>query len=66
MHYIEIQTMEGKRLEWVAIAADSDKNRLMNWGNRLKDANPDLPVNIRLTDGFQGDVVVSWQDEEGK
>lgn len=63
MHYIEIQTMEGKRLEWVTIAGDTDEKRLIEWGNRLKMANPDRPVNIRITDGLHGEVVGSWQKE---
>lgn len=68
MAVIEIQTIEGGRLEWVAIAADTNQERLIDWGHRLLAGfhRNDLKPSIRILDkeAHRGGVVIgAWQDD---
>lgn len=59
---IEIQTIEGGRLEWVAICSDSNKERAIEWGDRLLMGVHPKPF-LRVTDGLRGAVIGAWQKE---
>jgi hypothetical protein len=62
MAVIEIQTIEGGRLEWVAIYSDSNTERAMGWGNRLLLGTLPKP-NLRILDRLHGSVIGAWQSE---
>jgi hypothetical protein len=64
MPVIEIQTIEGGRLEWVAIYSDSDPERAIRWGDRLVGGmvRPARP-NIRILNRLHGEVIGAWQQE---
>ena len=64
MAVIEIQTIEGGRLEWVAIYSDTDTERAVRWGDRLVAGfvRPDRP-NIRILNRLHGEVIGAWQTE---
>lgn len=63
MAVIEIQTIEGGRLEWVAIYRDSNPERAVEWGNRLVGNMETVKPSIRILDCLHGKVIGAWQTE---
>lgn len=63
MNVIEIQTIEGGRLSWVAIYSDSERDRAIRWGHDLRSGLGRFAPNLRITDGLYGPVIGAWQDE---
>lgn len=66
MNVVEIQTIEGGRLSWVAIYADSNLGRAIGWGDRLLSGfRPiDLKPKLRILDRYAhegGKVIGAWQ-----
>jgi hypothetical protein len=62
MAVIEIQTIEGGRLEWVAIYRDTDAARAIEWGDKLLLIARPKP-NLRILDRQLGRVIGAWQPE---
>lgn len=60
MSIIEIQTIEGGRLEWVGIYSDSNSDRAIRWGDSLLRGTSPRP-SLRILDGRLGKVVGAWQ-----
>ena len=60
---VEIQTIEGGRLEWVAIMSDTNQTRAIEWGEKLLRGMGDFKPNLRVTDGLHGPVTGAWQAE---
>lgn len=60
---IEIQTIEGGRLEWVAICSDSNQDRAIEWGEALLRGMGEFKPALRVTDGLRGPVIGAWQAE---
>lgn len=65
MAIVEIQTIEGGRLEWVAIYRDSNTERACRWGDQLLSGfRPREPKPfLRILDGPLGKVIGAWQAE---
>jgi hypothetical protein len=62
MSIIEIQTIEGGRLEWVGIYSGSNDGHTIRWGDDLiSRVNP--KPNIRILDRQHGKVIGAWQAE---
>lgn len=64
MSIIEIETIEGGRLQWVAISSDTNTDRLINWANNLTHGVTP-PPNLRILTREQhrgGTVIATWQD----
>lgn len=62
MAVIEINTIEGGRLERVAIYSDTDTERAIRWGDRLVQGfvRPTRP-HIRILNRLHGEVIGAWQ-----
>ena len=73
MAVIEIQTMEGGRLEWVAVFMSTDADIALRWGNQLIHGFETAPrsmqglkPSLRILDKEMhrgGKVIGSWQSE---
>ena len=64
MPVIEIQTIEGGRLEWVAIYSDTDTDRAIRWGDQLVSGIvPPARPRIRILNHLHGEVLGAWQSE---
>ena len=63
MAVIEINTIEGGRLSWVAIYSDSNTERAMRWGHQLLSGfREGAAPHIRLLDRLHGEVIGAWQE----
>jgi hypothetical protein len=60
MAVIEIQTIEGGRLEWVAIYQDSNASRAIEWGDKLLWTVHPKP-SLRILERLHGKVIGAWQ-----
>lgn len=60
MAVIEIQTIEGGRLDWVAIYSDTRMDRAIRWGDYLVNGVRPAP-NLRILDRMHGNVIGAWQ-----
>lgn len=60
MSVIEIQTIEGGRLLWVAVMSSSDREFAIEWGDAMADAKYPMGLSpvLRLVEA--GKVVGAW------
>ncbi len=63
MAAIEIQTMEGPRIEWVTVYFDSDTESAIRWVDYLLLGAQDPKPYFRLLDKIHGTVIGAWQEE---
>lgn len=65
MAVIEIQTIEGGRLEWVGIMSASRFEDAIAWGDAMHLARypKGMKPNLRILDRPHGKVIGAWQEE---
>lgn len=65
MAVVEIQTIEGGRLEWVGIMTASETEDAVRWGDAMMLARYPwgMKPKLRLLDRPHGTVIGAWQAE---
>lgn len=63
MAVIEVQTIEGGRIDWVAIYSDTDPERAVEWVDRLLMNAREPKPHFRILDKRFGKVIGAWQEE---
>lgn len=61
MAVIEIQTIEGGRIDWVAIYSDTDTKSAVEWVDYLLIQAREPKPHFRILDKLHGNVIGAWQ-----